>query len=448
MIELAIGIGGVLLGLLLGALGVQWWAERRLSAAHSDSAVQVSRAEQFSAEREDARSALESEREKSYALTTRLATAEADVHHLRQRLEEESRRLQEMQKQFQTEFENLANRILEEKSQQFLTQNHNHLATLLDPLQARLGEFKNRVETIHTEDTKNTAALREQLQQLKELNRKMSDEASSLTRALKGESKTRGAWGELILERILEKSGLQKGIEYETQTSFRNEEGALFLPDVVIHLPDDKHLIIDAKLSLVAYERFVNAGSEAEKNTALREHSLSTRRHIEQLSGKDYPGLPELQSPDFVLMFVPVEPALHLALQEDPNLFSDAFDKNVVLVSSSTLLITLRAIESVWRRHKQTLNVLEIARQAGKLHDHFVNFVTTLQEIGQRLDQAKSSYDQALSRLSTGRGNLVRRVTELEKLGARAEKKIPDALLASAATDQAELDRPGFQSEE
>jgi DNA recombination protein RmuC len=427
--EIVIGIGCTLVGLLLGAMAALAFVSRKLSALQSDSAVHATRAEQFSAELDKSRIALTTEREKNDTLTAGLAAAETDRTNLRQRLEDEARRLTEIQAQFRTEFENLANRILEEKSAKFLTQNHEHLTTLLDPLRIRLGEFKERVETIHTEDTKNSSALREQLKQLKELNRQMSEEASALTRALKGESKTRGAWGELILERILEKSGLQKGVEYETQTSFQNEDGARFLPDVIIHLPDKKHLIIDAKLSLVAYERFVNAPSEAEKSTALREHSAALRRHVEDLSRKDYPGLADLQSPDFVLMFVPVEPALHLALQEDEGLFSDAFEKNVVLVSASTLLVTLRAIESVWRRHKQTLNVLEIARQAGKLHDHFVLFATSLMDVGQRLDQAKASYDQAISRLSSGRGSLVRRVGELQKLGARAEKQMPAALM-------------------
>lgn len=427
--EILIGIGAAFLGLILGGLGAQVLAARKVSVLHSESAGHAARAEQLSRELETARRELAGERVKNDALTGRLAGAETEGRNLKARLEEEGKRLMEIQAQFRTEFENLANRILEEKSAKFLTQNQEHLVTLLDPLRHKLGEFKERIEVIHTEDTKSTAALREQLQQLKDLNRQMSDEAGALTRALKGEAKTRGSWGELILERILEKSGLQKGVEYETQTSFRDENGARLLPDVVIHLPEGKHLIIDAKLSLVAYERFVNAETDTLRQAALREHTQAMRKHIDELSRKDYPGLADLQSPDFVLMFVPVEPALHLGLQQDGSLFGDAFDKNVVLVSSSTLLITLRAIESVWKRHKQTLNALEIARQAGNLHDQFVLFVESLQDVGQRLDQARASYDQALSRLSTGRGNLVKRTVELQKLGARTEKQIPQALI-------------------
>ncbi len=428
MTELVIGSIAALLGLAIGWLGAQLLAARKLAATQSDSAAHAARSEQFSTELDKARAELTTERKKTDELTGGLAAAEADRANLRQRREEETKHLTEIQSRFRLEFENLANRILEEKSTKFLTQNHEHLTTLLDPLRQRLGEFKERVETIHTEDTKSSAALREQLQQLKDLNRQMSDEAAALTRALKGESKTQGSWGELILERILEKSGLQKGIEYETQSSYRADNGSRLLPDVVIHLPEGKHIIIDAKVSLVAYERYVNADTEAAKQSTLREHALSLRRHIDELSRKDYPGLPDLQSPDFVLMFIPVEPALHLALQQDEALFGDAFEKNVVLISSSTLLVTLRAIESVWRRHKQTLNALEIARQAGNLHDQFVLFAESLQEIGARLDQARESYDQALSRLSTGRGNLVRRVTELQKLGARTEKQLPASL--------------------
>jgi DNA recombination protein RmuC len=425
-----------LTGLALGWLAAQWLAARRLGLVRSDSTAHAARSEHLASELENSRAELAAARVRIEDLSTRLARAESGRASLEQRLAEEEARLGEIQTQFRAEFENLANRILEEKSAKFLTQNSEHLTTLLDPLRQRLGEFRDRIETIHTEEVQSTAALREQLAQLKDLNRRMTDEAGALTRALKGESKTQGSWGELILERILEKSGLQKGVEYDTQAGFRGEDGARFLPDVVIHLPEGRHLVIDAKVSLTAYERYVNADTEPARQGALREHATSVRRHIEELSRKDYPSLSELQSPDFVLMFIPVEPALHLALQQDGALFGDAFDRNVVLVSSSTLLITLRAVESVWRRQKQTLNALEIARQAGNLHDQFVLFAESLQEVGQRLDQARVSYDQAVARLSTGRGNLVRRTLELEKLGARAERQIPSPLVQRASEDE------------
>lgn len=433
--EIVIGLICVLLGGAIGALVTHLMGHRRLMAAETRATSFETRATHLASDMEKVRIEMGEERARSNEIAASMAATEATSTHLRQKLEEESKRIAEMQAQARTEFENLANRILEEKSAKFLSQNQEHLGALLDPLRTRIGEFKERIELIHTEETKTSAALREQLTNLKELNQQITQEAGALTRALKGESKTQGSWGELILERILEKSGLQKGSEYETQTNFRNAEGGRYLPDVVIHLPEGKHLIIDAKVSLTAYERFVNAPTDILQAATLKEHTLSVRRHVEELSRKDYPGLPDLQSPDFVLMFVPVEPALQLALQSDPDLYASAFDRNVVLVSSSTLLITLRAIENVWRRHKQTLNALEIANKAGALHDQFVLFTESLHEIGQRLDQARGSYDQALSRLSTGRGNLVRRVTELQKLGARADKQIAAALAKQSEED-------------
>lgn len=430
--EILVGTVAALIGAVLGFLGSQLLAARRLGALQAEAAAGAARAAQLAETLAKQETGFSEERRRNDDLTARLAAAETARTNLETRLSEEAARLVAIQTQFRAEFENLANRILEEKSAKFLSQNQEHLSQLLDPLRQRLGEFRERIETIHTEDVQSTAALREQLLQLKELNRQMSDEAGALTRALKGESKTQGLWGELILERILEKSGLQKGVEYDTQASFRSEDGARFLPDVVIRLPENRHLVVDAKVSLTAYERFVHADAEADRQSALREHALSVRRHVEELSRKDYPSLPELQSPDFVLMFIPVEPALHLALQQDGTLFGDAFERNVVLVSSSTLLITLRAIESVWRRQKQTLNALEIARHAGNLHDQFVLFVESLQEIGQRIEQARAAYEQALGRLSSGRGNLVKRTMELQKLGARAEKQMAPAIVQRA----------------
>lgn len=433
-----VGLGGLVVGFVVGSLVYLLKAAREMTSLRAQLAAEQTRAAVLSTQMSTAREADAAQRTQIEDLTRLLASAEAEGANLRQRLDEDSARLANLQKQFTAEFENLANRVLEEKSTRFVAQNKESLAVLLDPLRQRIGEFRERIESIHTEETKATAALREQLVQLKDLNRQITEEAGALTRALKGESKTQGSWGELILERILEKSGLQKGSEYETQASFRDEAGGRRMPDVIIHLPEGKHIIIDAKVSLTAYERLVNATTDAARQAAMKEHALSVRRHVEELARKDYPGLADLQSPDFVLMFVPVESALNLALQDDPELYGSAFEKNVVLVSSSTLLITLRAIESVWRRHKQTLNALEIARRAGGLHDQFVAFTESLQEIGQRLDQARGAYDQAMGRLSTGRGNLVRRVTELQKLGARAEKQLTDSLAKQSEDEEPE----------
>lgn len=418
--------------LLVGALAAWVVASVRLGREKSAASAHATRASGLELQLGKTENLLEEERKKTTALSVSLATSESDKAHLLERLETEARRLEEIQAQMKLEFENLAGRLLEEKSAKFLDQNQQHLAAILSPFRERLGEFRERMEMIHNEEEKSAAALGSQLKSLHELNRQMAEEAGNLTSALKGQSKTQGTWGELVLERILEKCGLTKGVEYETQTSFLDEDGNRKMPDVVIHLPEGKNLIIDAKVSLTAYEKAVHAPSESARAGALREHVLSLRRHVEELARKDYPGLRDLRSPDFVLMFVPVEPALHLALQEDPSLYGDAFEKNVVLVSTSTLLVALRAVESVWRYQKQTVNAQEIARQAGNLHDAFVGFTQSLEEIGARLDQAKGAYDQAFSRLATGRGNLARRTLELQKLGARGDKQLSPAILKLA----------------
>lgn len=421
-------VGSLVLGFLAGWLAGSIRTARvsarasALEARGSELEIQIAKLEE----------SLAAEREKNAEQTAALATARTENTHLLERLEDDGKRLAEIQGRMKLEFENLAGRLLEEKSAKFLEQNQQHLGTLLNPLRERLGEFRERMEKIHTEEEKSAAALGFQLKSLHELNRQMAEEAGNLTSALKGQSKTQGSWGELVLERILEKCGLTKGVEYETQASYQADDGARRMPDVVIHLPEGKNLIIDAKVSLTAYEKAVNAPTEGARSSSLREHVLSVRRHVEELARKDYPGLRSLESPDFVLMFVPVEPALHLALQEDPSLYGDAFEKNVVLVSSSTLLIALRAVESVWRHHKQTVNAQEIARQAGNLHDAFALFAQSLEEIGSRIDQAKSSYDLAISRLATGRGNLVKRTLELQKLGARGDKQLPPGIVALA----------------
>jgi len=420
--------GALALGLAAGWL----LAARRTAQFKEQASALAARADLLAEQSAKQEAALAAEREKASALSSEFAMAKAENARLLEGQSAETQRLGEMQERMKLEFENLAGRLLDEKSARFLDQNHQHLATLLDPLRERIGEFRERMEKIHTEEEKSAAALGAQLKGLHDLNRQMTEEAVNLTTALKGQSKTQGAWGELVLEKILEKCGLTNGIEYETQSSYRDHEGGRRMPDVVVHLPEGKNLIIDAKVSLTGYEKAVNAGSQSLRLAGLREHVLSVRRHVDELAKKDYPGLKSLQSPNFVLMFVPVEPALHLALQEDPALYGDAFEKNVVLVSSSTLLIALRAVESVWRHHKQTVNAQEIARQAGNLHDAFVNFTQSLEDLGSRLDQAKAAYDSAISRLATGRGNLVRRTLELQKLGARSDKQLPPGIAAIA----------------
>lgn len=420
------GAGALVVSVLRTARESRLQAERSAAEARAEALEQ-----QLGKAEERAAAALAAEA----GTLARLAAAETQTGHLQERLTGEAARIAAMQEQMRLEFESLANRLLEEKSARFLDQNQQNLASLLGPLRERIGEFRERLEVIHTEDQKSTNELRGQLKVLHDLNRKMADEAGNLTSALRGQSKSQGSWGELVLERILEKSGLTNGVEYRTQASFKDEDGGRRMPDVIIDLPEGRNLIIDSKVSLTAYERAVSAGEPPVRAGAMREHAASVRRHVEELAKKDYSSLAGLQAPDFVLMFVPVEPALHAALEEDPSLYNDAFARNVVLVSSSTLLVALRAVESVWRRHKQTLNAHEIAQRAGKLHDAFVAFANSMEEVGSRLDQAKAAHDQALARLCTGRGNLLRRTQELERLGARAEKAMPQTLLRIAAAD-------------
>lgn len=431
--DVMIALGGLFAGCLLGWLVAVVRGGARVSGVEAEAAGLRSRGESLAEQLARLEGLLAVEQGKVTEGASMLATVAAERAHLAERLASEGARMVELQEQMKLQFENLASRLLEEKSVKFLDQNQQQLASLLGPLRERIVEFRERMELIHNAEEKSSAALGGQLKVLHELNRRMADEAGNLTSALKGQSKTQGSWGELVLEKILEKSGLTNGVEYVTQEGVSDDEGGRRLPDVVIRLPEDRHLVIDAKVSLTAYERWANADEEGVTAAALREHVGSLRRHVEELSRKDYPSLASLQSPDFVLMFVPVEPALHVALQHDPSLYGDAFAKNVVLVSSSTLLVALRAVESVWRRHKQTLNAQEIARQAGKLHDAFVLFVESLEEIGTKLDQARGSYEQAMTRLTTGRGNLVKRTVELEKLGARAEKQLPPGVARRAA---------------
>lgn len=350
---------------------------------------------------------------------------ETEHKHLMERLSEQKMEMEKLQEQFKTEFKNLANEILEEKSKKFTEQNKRQLDLLLDPLGKKLEEFKKRVEDTHKEDIKGRSALEQHLKNLHDLNKQMSKEANDLTKALKGETKTQGSWGEVILQRILEKSGLTEGREYETQVAHHTEDGRRPRPDVVVHLPDEKRLIIDSKVSLKHYEQFVSAENDADRASSLKQHVSSLRAHVKNLGSKNYQQLYGGHSPDFVLMFVPIESAFGIALQKDTDLYYEAFEKNIVIVSPSTLLATLATIDSVWKQEYQNKNAMEIARRGGALYDKFVGFVESMGDIGQRIRQTQDSYVEAMSRLSTGQGSLVRQVEMLRDLGAKASKQLP-----------------------
>ena len=365
-------------------------------------------------------------------LAIQLSKKEVDFENLWERNKEQKQEVEQLQEKFTKEFENLANKILDEKSNKFTEQNKENMKNILSPLQDKIQLFEKKVEDTHKESIDYHAALRQQILGLREMNEQMSKETINLTKALKGDSKLQGNWGELVLERVLEKSGLEKGREYEVQQSFTNEEGTRILPDVIINLPDGKKMVVDSKVSLTGYERYINEEDEVLKVTYLKEHVNSIKRHVEQLSAKNYHDIYQMESPDFVLLFIPIEPAFALALNDDSGLYSKAFEKNIVIVTPTTLLATLRTIDSMWTNQKQQENAIEIARQAGALYDKFEGFVSDLIKIGKKMDEAKSEYGNAMNKLVEGKGNLVTSVEKLKKMGAKAKKALPEPILKRA----------------
>ncbi len=352
--------------------------------------------------------------------------------NLEERLAEQKKELEEINMKLKNEFMNLANQIFEEKSRKFSEYNKDAVQNLLNPLNDKINDFRRRIDEIHNTDVQGRATLMEQIRNLTELNKQMSEDADNLTKALKGDSKTMGTWGEVVLERLLEKSGLIKDEQYTIQESLTGEEGRKFRPDVIIYLPDEKNIIIDSKVSLVAYEKFSSSSDEVERKRFIQEHIVSVRNHLKELSSKNYQSITGLNSPDFVLMFIPIEPAFALAIQKDQSIYNDAFEKNIVIVSPSTLLATLRTIENIWRREKQNKNALEIARQSGALYDKFTSFIEDMIEVGKKLNASKESYNSAMKKLHEGRGNIVKRIEEIKELGAKASKSLPSALIEKA----------------
>lgn len=378
---------------------------------------------------------LSDERSKVLQLNTELTSAQSTIKNTNEKLQEQKAEVEQLQEKFKTEFKNIANELLEDKSRKFTLQNQEKLGEILNPLNEKIKLFEQKVEQTHRESLEKNAGLVQQIHQLKELNLQMSKEAVNLTNALKGDNKTQGNWGEVILERVLERSGLQRDREYVIQESLNTDDGKRFQPDVVIHLPENRNIIIDSKVSLVDYERFVSAENEEEKALFLKKHILSLRNHIKGLSEKNYPQLYGTSSPDFVLMFIPIEPAFSLAVQYDNDLFLDSFDKKIVLVSASTLLAVLRTVASIWRQENIAKNHLEIAKQAGDLYDKFVGFVEDLIKVGNQLATTKSTYDDAMKKLHVGSGNLVKRAEKIKTLGAKTSKNLPQALIDRANED-------------
>lgn len=358
-----------------------------------------------------------------------LKEKESDLKHLHERLQEHKKEVDELQQRFKTEFKNLANEILEEKTGKFTEQNKINLDTILKPLQEKIKDFEKKVEETHKKDIADRASIQERIKHLIETSNQISEDAKNLTKALKGDSKTQGGWGELILENILERSGLVKNREYFVQQSFKDETGNRFQPDVIVKYPGDRSVVIDSKVSLTAYERYVSATDDVLREKALNEHLASIKNHIKQLSEKNYQDLYQLKSLDFVMMFLPVEPAYLVAIQKDPDLWYFAYEKRILLISPTNLIAALKMIASMWLQEYQSQNVMEIARQSGALYDKFVGLIDDLQDIGSKLESTRKAYDNAMNKISTGKGNLISRAQKIKELGAKTKKEIPLDLL-------------------
>jgi DNA recombination protein RmuC len=344
--------------------------------------------------------------------------------------------LENINKKYTTEFENIANKILDDKSKKFTDQNKTNLDIILNPLKEKIKDFEDKVEKAYKAESVERITLKAEIKNLVELNKQVSEEANNLAKALKGDNKKQGNWGEVILEKVLERSGLTKGQEYETQYSTSNDEGKRIQPDVVIKLPDNKHIVVDSKVSLIAYDAFTNAETDVDKDRFIKEHVSSIRNHVKSLSEKNYPTSPDFNTPDFVLLFMPIESSFSLAVQSEQELFTYAWDKKIVIVSPSTLLATLRTIASIWKQERQTKNAIEIAKQSGLLYDKFVGFIEDMDKIGKSIDSSKIAYDGAINKLHKGSGNLVKKVQEIEKLGAKTTKQIPAKFIEADETSQ------------
>ena len=437
----------LLVGLIFGGVGAWFLAKFKLSAEavtaeeltekYVSKDAYLSLQEQADLFRED----LKEKEIELRAAETSLATAQEAFRNLAQKLDTQQADFNELRQRSQIEFENIANRLLEEKSAKFVAQNQRQLQDVLAPLRERVKDFEENIDKKFLEEAKDMVSLKKEIEQLRDLNLQLSGDAQNLVAALKGDNKTQGDWGEFRLEMLLEKAGLTNGIHYTTQSSYRDQEGRQKRPDFVINLPDDKHLVIDSKVSLVAYERFFNADNEEQKKQYLRQHCDSLRAHIKDLRGKNYQHLYQINSPDYLMLFVPIEPAFSVAVAADPRLFTDALDSNIVLVTTSTLLATMRTVSFIWKQEKQKRSVLEIARQSGYLYDKFVSFVEDLKAIGLRLDSAQSAYHDAMNKLTDARrpgDTLIGKAEKIRELGAKTSKLLPRELVRGLEEEQLE----------
>lgn len=434
-IYLLVGVVCLAIGYFLGSYILQLKTKSQQSASEEREQQlhhNLSLLQERLSDTELQRNQLQSEKEQ---LGNQIVRYQADLENLQEKNRDQKEEVEKLQEKFTKEFENLANKILEEKSVRFTERNEKNIKDILTPLNEKIQLFERKVEESQKENISIHSALREQLLNLQTQNLKITQEAENLTKALKGDSKMQGNWGELVLERVLEKSGLEKDREYTVQQSFTTADGSRVLPDVIIHLPDGKKMVVDSKVSLTDYERYVNADEEI-RYKYLKDHINSLRRHVDQLSAKKYEDLYEMESPDFVLMFVPIEPAFAIAINQDNSLYNKAFEQNIVIVTPTTLLATLRTIDSMWNNEKQQRNAIEIARQAGALYDKFEGFVGDLTKVGKKMDEAKTEYKGAMGKLFEGRGNIITSIEKLKRMGAKAKKSIPEPILKRALEDE------------
>ena len=433
---------GLFAGLTLGFLAHAHWTRGRTESALAPLREQHARETQDLAARlRDTEARADGHLREVMETGRKLAAEEERGQHLLQRLEEQKAELEQLQARMTTEFENIANRLLTQRGRELNEQQNERLGMVLKPLQERIEGFQKQVQEAYQQEGRERHLLKSEIGKLVEQNQRLSQEANDLTRALKGDTQAQGAWGEMLLEKLLEGSGLVKGQEYSLQESTTQADGTRLRPDAVIFLPDEKQLIIDSKVSLVHYERFVAATDEQEKDRLLKQHVDSLRAHAKGLGEKDYSKLYGAQSVDFVLMFVPLEPAFLLALRERPEIFQEAYDRQVVMVTHTTLMATLRTIHGIWKHERISRNHLEIADRAGALYEKFVGFTEDLIKVGQQMDTAKRSYSEAMNKLSEGRGNLVRQVEMLKQLGAKTNRSVNTNLL-SRALDSGEVVEP------
>lgn len=456
--EIALLIVGVVLGVIGGFFIAKYKFEgekgipqqqadefaRQINNLSTEKRIAESRIVDLLKDVEEWKAKTSSEQEKNVSLNKQLSTKEEAYKNIQEKLEKQKEEIENIQTKFTTEFKNLANEILEDKSKKFTEQNKTNIDEILKPLNEKIKDFEKRVVDTYDKESKERFSLQNEIKNLVVLNQTISKEANNLTNALKGQAKTQGNWGEMILENILEKSGLVKDREYFVQKSFTDDEGKRLQPDIVINYPGNKSIVIDSKVSLNAYERFSSEDDKTKQESELKMHIDAIKLHINSLSAKNYQDLYQLISLDFVLMFIPIEPAFLLAIQADPDLWSYAYERRILLISPTNLISTLKIVSSLWRQEYQNRNAMEIAKQSGDLYDKFVLLMESLVDVGNKLKGTQKSYEESMNRLSTGKGNLIKKVEDIKSLGAKASKSLPQVLIDRSVDDETKDDKTLF----